>query len=868
MTATASDLPELLVESVVAGMEKLAEETGPELSLPRVYGGHPVLSDTGADLLYVLGLLLEAGVERVAHTDVRERAIRLLAELEPDEVEAFASYRVAETVSRLGGLSVVPMYLRQHVQAAAQSDRLIAALDPDTGTRRPNFTVVGARCLHALAALNGEEAGPLFSTLVGRFRRAITGSGTGWINDGLHGFRQFDIYTPDMYLLAEPFASHVGSCWHEGFTRVVSDLDDLARPLGSVVWGRSVGVLAQAMTIELAGAVVRWSLGEAKPWTERARLALGDLGGWFSRGVISSHQGRACDSYRGPARRLQLTFDVYGKLLLAALSLRDTHNTQVARPGSRSRSPLVDRLIRFETRGPSSAWTYSSRRLSFVLPLMHGYDASYLPSPRSPGLFEQPVEDHPVLLPTVLRRGELLVPAGPPLSVAHEPGCLTVRHEGWSTVGEPEDSPHIVRGSRTAEYTVRGRTLDVHERLVVDGEADNIVCLGVASRRETPLSAAMSGAVKDTVVDTGGIAEWRSPWGELCRLQQWETAPGEVFDFTWRVTAPLRVATTEPEHQYSAALYTPLAADVTVSAAGPPDFSLTRRLREVDLLHLAWPERWSGTDPDYTEEVIDRIKQAGVSIVWTQHNLLPHRSKGKSAMATYARWAAASSVVIHHTAYARQVATSAYTYGPHTRHVIIPHGHWGAYHDPFRSVSRTEVERGEGWPPAGIRLALVGQPRSQKLLQAVVDAVSTCSRQDIQLVARLSPSIRVPADERIIVDYGHLTPDRYHRRFQAFDAVVLAFAPSGMLATGTAFDCIGAGVPAITSEWEFLSEVFGGAGIPCGSSAASITGCLDELTHQRLADARRSVEALRPAYDWAGAAAKTLVAFESAQGVN
>ena len=147
--------------------------------------------------------------------------------------------------------------------------------------------------------------------------------------------------------------------------------------------------------------------------------------------------------------------------------------------------------------------------------------------------------------------------------------------------------------------------------------------------------------------------------------------------------------------------------DVTIRPAGPPDEDLPRRLRDVDILHLAWPERWVGVDLDATVRTIERIAEAGTKVVWTQHNLRPHTVQTADAAETYERWAEAVDGVIHHSLYGRDVACRALPYS-HARHFIIPHGHWG-FRFPQIRPSRDLVEAEEGWPLAPIRLAVIGK---------------------------------------------------------------------------------------------------------------------------------------------------------------
>jgi glycosyltransferase involved in cell wall biosynthesis len=83
-----------------------------------------------------------------------------------------------------------------------------------------------------------------------------------------------------------------------------------------------------------------------------------------------------------------------------------------------------------------------------------------------------------------------------------------------------------------------------------------------------------------------------------------------------------------------------------------------------------------------------------------------------------------------------------------------------------------------------------------------------------------------------------------------------------MLATGTVADAIGVGIPALVSDWPYLAETVGDAGIRVGHAAPEIAAALDRLTREDLDAARTAMQALRPAYDWAPLAARTADLFE------
>lgn len=865
---TAGALADRLVTATAEKLAEIEQSAAPGFKLPGLYAGHPVLDDTTADLMYVLGLLIDCGVDEVAGCALQDRIPPLIASLDPAAVEGFYSYRVGETVLRLGGLDALPSDLRQPVLDAVHSKEIIARLE-DTDAIPPNFAVVATRCLRALARLQGDDEPAELPQLLERVRSMFT-SPTGWLNDGMGNYVHYDIYTPDMYLFAEPLVDQLGPGWADGLSQVLRDLDEVAQPGGAVVWGRSIGALGMAITIELAAIAAGRDLNAPQDrWLARADATLDDLLEWFPNGVIAAHQNRAPMFYRGPARRLQMTLDIYGKFLLSALELR--RRPDVAGAPSTDAFLPAERFIRFDDSERATVWSYRSKSLSLALPTVFGFSADYASSPRGPGLLEQPTSGHPVMLPVISPRGRdemagtsnaPLIPAGLPISVEHTPGAVTVVHDGWAPAGS---SDPVVAGSRTATYKVEGRSLVVSEQLRFD-DPDALpgpLTLSVAESDARPIDVGID-AGRVQAIDTAGVAEWRSFWGELPWVIQAEIEPAASVDFTWRITPRLRVASTIHGHPYDRSLYDPLADRVVATSAGIPDDKLIRRLRDIDVLHMAWPEWWSGVDPERAAEVLEQVKATGTAIVWTQHNLLPHFFKTDEAAASYQLWAGAADAVIHHSQAGYDVALATYDYGPNTKHHVIPHGHWGREYETVASTTREDVELAEGWAPCGLRVAVIGTPRVEKDLQLVVDAVHACARDDIQLVIRVDLSVAVPDDPRIIAEFGHLDFSQYLRRVKAFDAVILPFAPSGMLTTGTAFDCIGAGVPAITSNWDFFDETFEGADIRYGESVEDLTRCLDNLSPEALDHSRQALIDLRPTFEWGPIANRTLAVLEAA----
>ena len=854
LPSTSGELADQLIDCVVSHLEAIAERTAPGLVLPAIFGGHVVDDQTVGDLVYTLAHLHACGVESVADVNVADHAGRLVTSLTADRVEAFASYRIGESTLLAGG--GWPDTTRHHAIACADSTPLFDRVRD--GQTPKNYAIVAARCLWASGRLGHADPEALREFL-DRSRQMFDTS-TGWINDGMGSTAQYDIYTPDMYLFAEPIAGELGEVWEHGLRNVLRDLETLGQPGGAVVWGRSIGALGLAITIELAAIGAGRGLTDAPElWVRRAAEALADLDTWFIDGVLGAHQDRRTMWYRGPARRLQMTFDILGKLLLSAQELRRQPAVEVAPHDGAW--PDVDEVVPFTDDGRAAAWSYRRGPLSFVVPMIDGRSTDYLASPRGPGLFETPTSGHPTLLPTPIIDGALHAPSGIPSSWEHDQGTLTLSHDGWWPLRRSMIDPvgdDCVPGARRVVIRAEGRSLHVTEDLRIDTDP-GVVAVAVAA--VAGRSVHVDTDVDLRWADTAGIAEWRSFWGPIPAVAQLEVPHDGTATFAYRVTPLPRVAGTIKGHPYEDELYRPIEGRVVRTLAPRPGRRLELDLRGHDVVHLAWPEWWSGTDPDRTATTIEQVQRSGVKILWTQHNLLPHMDKSDAARACYQQWAAAADAVIHHSEGGRRIAESTYDYGAHTVHRIIPHGHWGPVHDRHRATDRATVEHLEGWGQAGLRVAVVGAPRDEKDLESVVAAVAACERDDIQLIIRVDDRIAGSRDPRIILDRGGVDEARYVRRLAAFDALILPFRPEGMLTTGTAFDAIAAGLPSITSEWAFFDETFAGSDLRY-DGVEELTALLDRLTDQDLADAGAAVSARRAAHDWSDSAAATLALVE------
>ncbi|MGI9600796.1 MAG: hypothetical protein ACR2QE_02845 [Acidimicrobiales bacterium] len=863
--SSAGELADQLAADVELVLAELEAHYAPDLALPATFGGHPVGPDVAADLAYTLGLLFEGGVDTVAGQGVLATILEVLRTIDGPGTNTFYSYRASETLGRLGGFAG-----NAHLAPWTEAERanLAVAVDSsdfegafDDGLLPNNFAIVLARAEYGRRALGLVEDEAFYQKVLARSAELLATADHGWIDDAGDDRGQFDIYTPDMFLFAEPLAEELGGVWRAGFRRVIDDAARLAQPGGAIVWGRSIGALGLAMSVELGSVAIGRELTDDEPgWLARAAHAAGVLTGWFRRGVLDSHVERATMFYRGPARRLQMTLDITGKLLQAAHELRRRPEVEVGPVASAFAD--TDSLVRFDDERPRGVWSFRRRNLQFVVPGVGGYIPGYSAGLRSPGLWEPPTDGPVAFEPVVHHNNKQRYFQAAPVQLEHTDGQLVL---GQDTLGEPgqltapDDAPS---GSRTARFTVEGRTLVIDESLSIERGAETVkaVAWALPERADRPYRVEAVGLGTTDVspvrsAHVSGVAEWWSFWGAPTRVHEFDAEPAPEMHVQWRLTPKIRVGGTAGDHSYPSALFGPVRDRILHGLAPIDDIW---GAYDIDVLHMHWPEWYSGVDPERTAAVIRQFQEADTRILWTMHNLMPHMFRDEGAVESYRLWAAAADGVIHHTQWGKDRAQATYEYGAHTRHEVIAHGHWADRHGTL--PSRSEASTRLGLPDAAIRIGVIGAPRLDKNVQLVIDGFHQCRRDDIQLVLFSKVDEQVPDDDRIVVfPWTHVSDDEYGVRVAALDALVLPFEAddTGMLMTGTLFDVIGFDKAAICSDWEVLRETLGNAGLYYGSTAEDLAALLDGLSADDLAEASAGAGALRPAFDWTPIAEQT-----------
>ncbi|MEZ5372103.1 MAG: hypothetical protein R2704_05105 [Microthrixaceae bacterium] len=834
---TAGALTRQLQELVVDCLDRAERTHLPEWRIPRTFAGHQVGGDVRADVCFTLHHLLSSGVTEIAGRSIPELLTDLLADIDGAATHTFFSYRIAETLLAHGPFDGNPLLSGlddqqvEQVALAVDSSDWLELLDAEVLPR--NYAGVLARCELGRVQLGLVSETPRLDQLVDRVHGVLGANPLGALDDSNDGTGRFDIYTADVWLFTEPLADRLGEVWRRGMDRAL----DLVLAVGdrhgsSVPWGRSTGDLSTALTLELAAWALRSDEGHGatpEAWLRRAAdAALTLTGGFDDGGLTTAHVHRDQDAYRGPERRLQLTFDLLGKIAWAAAALGGTE-PQLTPASAREAYPYHDRLIAFEAERPAGVWAHRSAGAELVVPFVGATRSHYLPALHRPGRWEVPVDrDLPTWTPLVIDRLKRFTAGGLPASTEHRDGAVTAHWDGWPESGkgvEGEDVAPPLAGSRTVNLSVEGRTIVLRDELAFERPPE-AVAMAIPEVEDVPLHVDWSvevGEGQPASIPVGGLKEWRSAWSQLTRVHQLDLTPATALAYTARVTPLIRAGSTAFGHHYHDSLYPHMSARV-VGRPSPIGWDAVDdpAFRSVDLLHLHWPEWVAFDDLDAHQALIARLADADVPVVWTAHNLTPHDKRAEVYEPIYAAWAAAADAVIHHSAWGEARMRERYRFADRCLHRVIPHGHFGDMWGDAGLPDRAEAERRLGLTPNKLRIGVVGAPRAEKLTQRLMEGVAACGRDDVELVCwSLGGDETVPDDPRIAIAERYRMVDRgvYATRLAACDALALIFDEHGdMLTTGAAGDSVGLGLPTLRSNWGYLVEHLGEAGIPVGQT--------------------------------------------------
>lgn len=243
----------------------------------------------------------------------------------------------------------------------------------------------------------------------------------------------------------------------------------------------------------------------------------------------------------------------------------------------------------------------------------------------------------------------------------------------------------------------------------------------------------------------------------------------------------------------------------------------------VDVLHFHWlyglyMANWR--TPAQAVAFLRRFRLAralGYGIVWTAHNVLPHRAAGLRPLHVAIRrlmMAEADGVIVHCPAGQEQLAARFPRSGPLA---VIPHGHYrGLYPTPDRAAARQRL----GLPPDSFVYLSLGNIAAYKGLAgyaavfratAAADDVAVIAGRDrdARLVRRLRQA--AAADARLRLDVGFVPDARMGDYLAAADVLVAPF--THILTSGSVIAALSYGLPVIAPDLGCLRQTIAGAGL-------------------------------------------------------
>lgn len=882
---TPAALSQGITDFVTRRTEAVIERFFPDFVIPGFFCGHRRAGFSEApDLLYLLGHLHALGVSSIAGTPIVEALPKLLRCVDGPATNTFYSYRVAETLLAFGKFEGNPLLAgfsdaeRENIRVATDSTEVY---EPQKNSLRKylanNFWAVLARCEYDRQRLGVLRDDTVLKKSVAQLQHWLFQNPSGFFDDGHEANGRYDIYSADSHLFAEPI-------WHLldpkkldlNLRQHVRLIEKIAMENGAAhVYGRSIGALSICLLMEFVSMSLERGLA-----TDPARSlalvshALKSFEGWIKDDLIDSHRRGNTESYRSVFRVLQMTLDCLGKLCYSAQKLQKAQ--PAAAEKERALFPKIDELISFDSRSTSSLWMFRNEHLTFQLALVGGNNSDYVPWPRSPGLLGNPV-GAPMLcgVPRIAVGALEYSVCGLPTKVEKSENGIVFTHEKFPCV--PDDKSPPLPGRRTATYHIDGDTIRWDEHLVFDQVPDALGFCIPETDRSLRLTVASEQSFHQDVVATAGMAEWRSSWDEFQNLHQVQFKSVREIRVSFEITPRIRVRDVPAtDHDYMRSLFSSMPPGFVVEKFWSQDtgMNVAAMSADVDIVHVSWPEHLFGTPkPEEMEKFdarnfkfIEGLGNSGVRIVWTMHNRRPHHWDEGRGRKLYEAWAAIADGVIHHSEWGMKLIRAELPFRDDAKHVVIPHGHFGARRIPTRS--RAEIEASLGLPPCTMRFGVTGGWRKDKQIELIMAAFSKAARSDQQLVVTAyTPETVKPDDPRIIFlprGVNMMTREQITEYTHICDALVSAHKDGGSyLTSGLSADAIGEGIPMLVPHWEFFHETLGDAAFYHDNTVDSLAAAFGSITEADLQRGKSVFRALRPKFEWPELAAKTLALYRS-----
>jgi glycosyltransferase involved in cell wall biosynthesis len=278
-----------------------------------------------------------------------------------------------------------------------------------------------------------------------------------------------------------------------------------------------------------------------------------------------------------------------------------------------------------------------------------------------------------------------------------------------------------------------------------------------------------------------------------------------------------------------------------------------RTLGHLDIFHLHFIDALR-LDHAETVQLIGELHAAKIKIVITAHDLTPHTKQPEFYDPIFQAWLGAADGVIHHSNWGMGVLESRYEIPASTKHTIIANLGGKRRHRGTTPSQRARAESALGLKSIPIRIGILGMPRKERLVKEFLQGFAMTERQDMEVACwSLSETDPIPDDPRIVIAerHKHVGDHVFRKRSRACDVIAVPYQEDGeMLSTGVTRSALDVGVGVLRTNWPFIVEVFGDAGIYIGSDVASFAGGLSELTVDEVQRAKLASLELGKSNNW------------------
>lgn len=856
----------------------------PDWQLPGFFAGFPTQRHDVSDFLYNLAHLHQLGYREIAGTPIERAMVTMLKQVHAPSTRTFWSYRIAEGLLAWGPWKDNPLLAeltpaeRDNIAAAIDSTSIYDPAEKKLRNLPNNYWGVLSRCEYARYRLGVLDNTELLDLAVKKAEEALFASGSGHFDDDVNFGGRYDIYSPDMLLFLEPLWDRFDQAkLRKNLVAAAQLVEKAALENGAcIAWGRSIGALSLCLTMEANASAIKLGLA-----TDPAR-SLGLIGhafeqfkGWITDDLISAHRYRNTFWYRGPQRLLGMTLDCLGKLLYTAKCLTPPAGEGVPDHPVKDATklfPPIDELIRFDDQG-AGVWLFRNNKISFQLPIIAYATADYVPWLRSPGLFENPVDSDKIVgLPRLIINGEQYSVSGRAAAIEKSPNALVLRYDKLNTVTHNKPAGPPVPARVEIRYRVEGDA--VHGQIALDLDRPPEAATFDIAEARRPLSVNITGGDRVSVVDVEGIPPFRSFWGELRRWHQTHIAPSRSIRLSFTVRPAVRVTHAPADHDYNRSLFDAMPAGAVVERWRPNatcirGLNVGQYLDDSDILHIGWPEHMFAphglSDEDFDKRLadfIEQVRRSGKKVVWTMHNRIPHFWPHERGRKLYRLWASVADGVIHHSRCGMELMRRELPYKPTARHVVIPHGHFGAI---MPKLDRAALEKKFGLQPCAMRFGLLGRPQKEKQFDLVIRAFLAADRPDQQLVLTAGPNDPVIQHPRIkvLIREGFLSRAQINEHTQLVDVQVCGHTGETYLTSGMPADAIAVGQAMFVPDWAYFREHLSDAAVYHDNTEATLTKLFRDFTVEQMEAKKAAMLALQDQYAWPRLAQMTLDLYRS-----